>query len=310
MFPALMLVTLPPSALRPVTETVPVVVLTLIRSVPSDFSTLNASAPSALLRKLGLPVKVWLPLSRATFELSRASASVPVAMFEAFRLVSREPFKAGRKPDPFSCTSWLAPLKVLPCRVTLPLRRASGTVPVARFEAFRFVRPAPLAVMPVAVMFPPLSTLNWLVPFFCRLMKSAAEPAPVFGAFKPMYVPPFVAVLPPAMALPTRIRLWVAELVGAPVRASAWSAALPVIRPLKLGLLTMVIGSHAPALPVIVLPPPVRLPVPLGQVMSESDPFPVPAPIVARTVAASASSRTVRTNGVSVVVAAVPLPVK
>ncbi len=49
---------------------------------------------------------------------------------------------------------------------------------------------------------PALSTLNTLVPFFWRLTRSAAEPAPVFGAFSPMYVPPLVAVLPPAIAPP------------------------------------------------------------------------------------------------------------
>ena len=51
-------------------------------------------------------------------------------MLLPLRLVSALPFNVGKKPEPSSNTNWLAPLKVLPWRVTLLVSRASAMVPL------------------------------------------------------------------------------------------------------------------------------------------------------------------------------------
>ena len=92
-----------------------------------------------------LPEKVWgpVPFSKATLADSLASLTVPLLRLVALRLVRLEPFRTGKMPPPVSWTSWLAPLKLLPCRVTLADSLASLSVPLDRLVALRLVRPAP-----------------------------------------------------------------------------------------------------------------------------------------------------------------------
>ncbi len=52
-----------------------------------------------------VPVKLLVPSFSGTLLLNRPSANVPVAMLLAFRFVSREPFSAGRNPEPFNWTN-------------------------------------------------------------------------------------------------------------------------------------------------------------------------------------------------------------
>ena len=95
---------------------------------------------------LSFPVKVWLAFSKATFELKRASLSVPLDTELAFKLVRLAPDSTGKIPPAVSWTSWFAPLKVLPCRVTWALKRALFSVPLDILVALRLVKPAPLPV--------------------------------------------------------------------------------------------------------------------------------------------------------------------
>jgi hypothetical protein len=80
-------------------------------------------------------VKVWVALRRGTLVERRVSGTVPVVMLVALRLVRRLALRAGSWVEELSWTSWLAPLKVLPRRVTLALRRASMRVPASMLLA-------------------------------------------------------------------------------------------------------------------------------------------------------------------------------
>lgn len=61
------------------------------------------------------PVKNWeAALSKATLADSLASATVPMVIFEPLIAVKLVPATTGRIPPTVNCTSWLAPLKVLP----------------------------------------------------------------------------------------------------------------------------------------------------------------------------------------------------
>ncbi len=84
------------------------------------------------------------------------------------------------------------------------------------FVRVLFCNIAATAVAPLAVVVP---LANWKVedPLTWKFKKSAAEPAPEFGALIPIYVPPLVAALPDAIALPTLICEEVALFIGVPV---------------------------------------------------------------------------------------------
>lgn len=102
-------------------------------------AVVKLGAVTALLKVL-LPEKVWLPFSKATFELNLESDTVPEEILLPLRLVRLVPETAGNCEEPFSCTSWLAPLKVLPCRVTFVESRVSLSVPELILLAFRLVK--------------------------------------------------------------------------------------------------------------------------------------------------------------------------
>ena len=82
-------------------------------------------------------------------------------MFEAFKLVKLAPDNAGSAPEPLSCTNWLAPLNVLPARVTVVLNLAVSRVPEDMFEAFKLVKLAPDNAGSAP---DPFSCTNWLAP--------------------------------------------------------------------------------------------------------------------------------------------------
>ncbi len=152
--------------------------------------------------------------SSETDGLSRALSSVPELMLLAFRFVSREPFRAGSPPALFSWTSWLALLKLLPCSVTLPLSRASSSVPDVMFEAFRFVRPAPEPARPLTATVPvEVLTLIRSVPSpFCTRNASAPSAA-------------FLNKAPPP------VNTWPARSSRATLPLSLLSARVPVALP-------------------------------------------------------------------------------
>ena len=58
-------------------------------------------------------------------------------------MVRLEPSRIGRRPPAVSWTSWLAPLKLFPCKVTLVLKLLSLIVPPEILDASRAVRPEP-----------------------------------------------------------------------------------------------------------------------------------------------------------------------
>src|SRR6185436_8237432 len=76
---------------------------------------------------------------------------------------------------------------------------------------------------PTASSSPAFVALSLYVPFTWKFKKSAALPAPVFGAFNPRYVPPFAAAFPPAIVPPIRTSELVADAIGAPVTANSTS---------------------------------------------------------------------------------------
>ena len=148
-------------------------------------------------------------------------------------------------------TPVLRPENVIVPELVSPVRPVSAPV----------MLDAPVTLSPPAeVIRPVLSTLNLLALATCRLIRSAL----VELGFMPSHVP---AALPPLMAVPPIcIRELALETAGAPVTESAVvPVAEAVTNPLKLGLLTMVRPLQVPPEPrVIVLPVPVRFPVPLG----------------------------------------------
>jgi len=93
--------------------------------------------------------------------------------FAAVRLVRLAAFKVGRFPEPPNCTSWLIPLKVFPCFVTLEeSMRLLATEPVS-CPPGRLVNPAPDPEKVPAVNVPdtvPLETKK--VAPVCRLLAS------------------------------------------------------------------------------------------------------------------------------------------
>ncbi len=93
-------------------------------------------------------------------------------------------------PEAFSCSSWLAPLKVLPSRVTLALKLLSDTEPPVICEASIFVSPeaSPLNT-PVTASAPPIVTLP---PLSCSLSVVVLEilPSPIVVLPAPITTPP------------------------------------------------------------------------------------------------------------------------
>src|ERR1700741_179336 len=100
-------------------------------------------------------------------------------------------------------------------------------------------------------MFPALVTFSLLVPLFWKFIKSAADPAPLLGALMPIYVPPLAALFPLAIALPRLNSDCVAELVGAPLRLSAWPLAFVCSKPVAANVET---PASEPVLVIPVLP--------------------------------------------------------
>jgi hypothetical protein len=92
-----------------------------------------------------LPLRVTEPESRP-----RGVTPVPLPVMGAWvttvpaTFCRFEPSRPGSFPSESSRTSWLAPLKLFPCRVTeAPSSRALGTVPEPSAEAFSPLRFAP-----------------------------------------------------------------------------------------------------------------------------------------------------------------------
>jgi hypothetical protein len=79
---------------------------------------------------------------------TKALALVAAVMLskETLTFVKLEPLRTGKAPPAVVWTSCETPLKLLPCRVTLVLRRLLLRVPLEILDALRAVRPEPLPV--------------------------------------------------------------------------------------------------------------------------------------------------------------------
>ena len=142
--------------------------------------------------KLFVPVKTLVPLRKATFAESRASASVPAERLPALRLVRLA-------PEPLKPEAVTLPVKVgaVFSRATLAESCASASVPLMPDGTIP-VNPAPLPLNVVAVM----------VPF-----TSSA----VAGLFLPMPTPP-----------PARIKSWLLAVVAKSASVESAQTKAPV----------------------------------------------------------------------------------
>lgn len=152
-------------------------------------------------------------------------------MLEALSAVRLAPDRTGSIPPAVNWTSWLAELKLLPCKVTVVLRRESLRVPEAMLVALRAVKLEPLRAgkKPVAANWTSWSAPLKVLP--CKVvvagMPAAAAPVPV----QPLAVqtkllsmvrPALLReLLPPeALKVPLAVRLpvnWTMPVVGSAI---------------------------------------------------------------------------------------------
>ena len=110
----------------------------------------SVTAPEPVTRLLGLRLVRLAP---------EIAGSVPVRL-PAVRLVRAEPLRAGKAPVPVVCTSWLVPLKLLPCLV-----RAASLDKLAELICVPptlNILPAPASILPVTARLATLTPLEFL----------------------------------------------------------------------------------------------------------------------------------------------------